>query len=107
MLLKESEQTICSPTVITETIDGMKEPYEQLEVEVDEDYMSSVVDSLRWHKVEIINMPGTNSENMSSAKYTISMRRFLRVKNALLTATRGTSVMNSEVIGYKPFVGYL
>lgn len=102
------ELMIGPPTVITKTIDGAKhEPYEQFEVEVPEEYMGAVVDLLSRRKGEMINMTGANSENMSSVTYTIPTRGLLGVKNALLTATRGTAVMNSEVIGYKPFAGDL
>lgn len=102
------EMMIGPPTVITKMVDGGKqEPYEEFEVEVPEEYMGSVVDLLARRKGEMINMSGTNAENMSGVTYMIPTRGLLGVKNALLTATRGTAVMNSHVVGYRPFAGEL
>ncbi|KAI0564046.1 GTP-binding protein of TypA family [Gracilaria domingensis] len=96
------------PTVITKEVDGAKlEPYEQFEVEVPEEYMGSVVDLLGRRKGEMINMAGANSENMASVTYLMPTRGLLGVKNALLTATRGTAVMNSQFDGYRPFAGQM
>lgn len=100
------EMMIGPPTVITKEIDGRKhEPYEQFEVEVPEEYMGTTVDVLSRRKGEMTNMTGANSENMSSVTYHIPTRGLLGVKNALLTATRGTAVMNSQFLGYRPFAG--
>lgn len=100
------EMMIGPPTVITKQIDGVKhEPYEQFEVEVPEEYMGAVVDLLSRRKGEMVNMTGANAENMASVEYRIPTRGLLGVKNALLTATRGTAVMNSQFDGYRPFAG--
>ncbi|CAN8070606.1 unnamed protein product [Agarophyton chilense] len=100
------EFMIGPPTVITKLVDGVKhEPYEQFEVEVPEQYMGAVVDLLGRRKGEMVNMAGANSENMASVTYMMPTRGLLGVKNALLTATRGTAVMNSQFEGYRPFAG--
>eukprot|EP00178_Gracilaria_changii_P021013 TRINITY_DN621_c2_g1_i1.p1 TRINITY_DN621_c2_g1~~TRINITY_DN621_c2_g1_i1.p1 ORF type:complete len:793 (-),score=177.96 TRINITY_DN621_c2_g1_i1:692-3070(-) len=100
------EFMIGPPTVITKQVDGAThEPYEQFEVEVPEQYMGSVVDLLGRRKGEMINMAGANSENMASVTYMMPTRGLLGVKNALLTATRGTAVMNSQFEGYRPYAG--
>lgn len=100
------ELMIGPPTVITKDVDGVKhEPFEQFEVEVPEEYMGSVVDLLSRRKGEMVNMTGANSENMCSVTYMMPTRGLLGVKNALLTATRGTAVMNSQFEGYRPFAG--
>lgn len=102
------EMMIGPPTVITKMVDGAKhEPYEQFEVEVPEEYMGAVVDLLSRRKGEMVNMAGANSENMASVMYRIPTRGLLGVKNALLTATRGTAVMNSQFDGYRPFAGQM
>lgn len=102
------EMMIGPPTVIIKTIDGVRhEPYEQFEVEIPEEYMGAVVDVLSRRKGIMVNMSGANSENMAGVTYTIPTRGLLGVKNALLTATRGTAVMNSQLIGYQPFAGDL
>lgn len=100
------EFMIGPPTVITKQVNGVKhEPFELFEVEVPEEYMGSVVDLLSRRKGEMVNMTGANSENMCSVAYMMPTRGLLGVKNALLTATRGTAVMNSQFEGYRPFAG--
>ena len=100
------EIMIGPPTVITKNVDGVKhEPFEQFEVEVPEEYMGAVVDLLSRRKGEMVNMSGANAENMSSVTYIIPTRGLLGVKNALLTATRGMAVMNSQFDGYRKYAG--
>lgn len=100
------EMMVGPPTVITKIVDGIKqEPFEHFEVEVPEEYMGAVVDLLSRRKGEMTNMSGANSENMASVTYNIPTRGLLGVKNALLTATRGTAVMNSHLEGYRPYAG--
>eukprot|EP00177_Eucheuma_denticulatum_P001409 GFKZ01002549.1.p1 GENE.GFKZ01002549.1~~GFKZ01002549.1.p1 ORF type:complete len:725 (+),score=110.66 GFKZ01002549.1:164-2176(+) len=100
------EMMIGPPTVITKDIDGTKhEPFEKFEVEIPEEYMGAVVDLLSRRKGEMVNMSGANAENMASVEYIIPTRGLLGVKNALLTATRGTAVMNSQLEGYRPWAG--
>lgn len=102
------ELMIGAPVVITKVIDGVKmEPFEQFEVEVQEEYMGAVVDMLSRRKGEMINMSAANAEGISSVTYKIPTRGLLGVKNALLTATRGNAVMNSRFIGYGQFAGDL
>lgn len=58
-------------------------------------------------KGEMINMTGANPENMPTVIYSIEKRELLDIKKTLMTATRGTAVMNYDVIGYKKFAGDL
>lgn len=100
------EMMIGPPRVIMKNVDGVKmEPFERFEVEVPEEYMGAVVDLLSRRKGEMVNMGGMNAENMSSVEYLIPTRGLLGVKNALLTATRGTAVMNSQFEGYMAAAG--
>lgn len=102
------EMMVGPPTVITKMVDGVKhEPFEIFEVECPEEYVGTVVDLLSRRRGEMTNMGGLNAENMSSVTYQIPTRGLLGVKNALLTATRGTAVMNSQFAGYKPWAGDL
>lgn len=100
------EMMVGPPTVIYKQIDGARhEPFELLQVEVPEEYMGSVVDVLSRRKGEMTNMTGANKENMSSVSYLIPTRGLLGVKNTLLTATRGTAVINAQYEGYRPYAG--
>lgn len=100
------EMMIGPPTVIFKNINGVKnEPFEKFEVEVPEEYMGAVVDILGRRKGEMVNMTAANSENMAGVEYLVPTRGLLGVKNALLTATRGTAVMNSQFEGYRAYAG--
>lgn len=97
------------PTVIfKEGADGGKEePFEFVEIEVPEEYMGSVIDMLARRKGEMVDMAAANSQGLSKVSYNVPTRGLLGVKNALLTATRGTMVMNALFAGYRPFAGHL
>lgn len=97
------------PTVIfKEGADGGKEePFEFVEIEVPEEYMGSVIDMLARRKGEMVDMAAANSQGLSKVSYNVPTRGLLGVKNALLTATRGTMVMNALFAGYRPFAGDL
>lgn len=97
------------PTVIfKEGADGGKEePFEFVEIEVPEEYMGAVIDMLARRKGEMVDMAAANSQGLSKVSYNVPTRGLLGVKNALLTATRGTMVMNALFAGYRPFAGDL
>lgn len=102
------ELMIGAPSVIFKTINGTRhEPFESVEVEVKEEYMGAVVDLLGRRKGEMYEMGSANSEGLSSVKYYIPTRGLLGIKNALLTATRGTAVLNTLFAGYRPYAGDL
>lgn len=94
------------PTVIYKTIDGTRcEPFETVEIEVPNDYMGAAVDLIGRRKGEMKDMGGLNSEGMVKVTYEVPTRGLLGVKNALMTATRGTAVMNTLFAGYRPYAG--
>ena len=97
------------PTVITKRDDNgaTLEPFEMFEVECPGEYVGAVVDILSRRRGEMVNMGGINAENMSSVTYRIPTRGLLGIKNALLTSTRGTAVMNSQFDGYSAWAGDL
>lgn len=100
------EMMIGPPTVITKVVDGVQqEPFEKFEVECPEEYVGTVVDLLSRRRGEMIDMRGADSENMSAVTYRMPTRGLLGAKNALLTATRGTAVTNSEFEGYAAWAG--
>lgn len=102
------ELMVGPPTVIEKVVDGKRhEPFEEFEVEVPQEYMGAVVDMLNRRRGDMINMTGVNKEGMCSVTFLVPTRGLLGVKNALLTATRGTAVMNATFAGYKQLTGEL
>lgn len=100
------ELMIGPPSVIEKTIDGQRcEPFETFEAEVPQEYMGSVVDALNKRRGEMIDMGAANSEGYSPVTFLVPTRGLMGIKNALLTATRGTCLMNTSFAGYKPYAG--
>lgn len=100
------ELMIGPPSVIEKEVDGQRcEPYEQFEAEVPQEYMGAVVDALNKRRGEMTDMGAANGEGYQPVTFVVPTRGLLGIKNALLTATRGTAVMNSSFAGYKPYAG--
>lgn len=100
------EIMIGPPSVIEKHIDGQRcEPFETFEAEVPQEYMGAVVDTLNKRRGEMVDMGAVNSEGYSPVKYLVPTRGLMGIKNALLTATRGTCLMNASFAGYKPYAG--
>eukprot|EP00899_Mesostigma_viride_P023282 jgi/Mesvir1/4138/Mv13050-RA.1 len=96
------------PVVITkEGPNGEKlEPFETAIVEVAENYLGAVVDMLGTRKGAMIDMSTSSSDDTQcTVRYKIPTRGLLGVRNALLTATRGTMVLNTVFAGYEPYAG--
>ncbi|KAJ3674839.1 hypothetical protein LUZ60_005455 [Juncus effusus] len=93
------------PKVINKEIDGKKlEPYEIATVEVPEQYTGSVVELLGKRRGEMFDMQG-GVEGTTVLKYKIPTRGLLGVRNAILTASRGTAIMSTNFDSYGPWTG--
>lgn len=100
------ELMVGPPSVIEKSVDGVRcEPFERFEAEVPAEYMGAVVDNLNKRKGEMIDMGAANSEGYASVTFVVPTRGLMGIKNTLLTATRGTCLMNSGFAGYKPYAG--
>jgi len=100
------EFCIGPPQVIFKEDDAGKkmEPFEEAVVEVGEEYNGSVVELLANRKGEMLDLV-TNDKGMTTIKYKVPTRGLLGVRNAILTATRGTAVLNTIFDGYYPYAG--
>lgn len=101
------ELMIGPPTVIERTIDGVKcEPFEMVDVTVPNDFCSSVVDILNKRKGEMLEMgPSEGSEGQTQLKFSVPTRGMIGVRSALMTATKGTLVLDTVFDSYRPTVG--
>lgn len=100
------EFAVGPPKVITKTgDDGSKlEPFEEAVVEVPEEHVGAVTSLMGSRKAQMIDMAG-GSEGLTRIKYTMPTRGLLGLRNAILTATKGTAVLNTLLVGYEPWVG--
>ena len=101
------ELQIGPPSVIRKTIDGQScEPFESVEVQVPSEYQSACVDLLNNRKGEMQDM-GISDDGSERAyvKFAVPTRGMIGLRNQLLTATRGTAVIDTVFDSYKPDVG--
>jgi GTP-binding protein len=98
------ELTVGQPQVIVKTIDGKKsEPYENLVVDVPEEFASKVIDLVSRRKGEMQIME-TKGE-MQHLEFEIPSRGLIGLRTQMLTATTGEAVMAHRFTEYKPWKG--
>lgn len=64
-------------------------------VEVREEYVGAVVDMLAQRKGQMLDLTTNPGTGTSTVKYSIPTRGLLGLKTGLLTATRGTAIINT------------
>ena len=96
------ELEVSKPTVIIKEIDGQKcEPYEELQIEVPEDSVGSVIEQLGMRGGKMENM--TNFENQVRLLYTIPSRGLIGFSTDFMTLTKGYGIMNHTFKEYMPY----
>lgn len=96
------ELEVSKPHVIIKEIDGQKyEPYEELQIEVPEDCVGTVIEQLgtRGGKMESMN----NFENQVRLLYTIPSRGLIGFSTDFMTMTKGYGIMNHSFKEYMPY----
>ena len=98
------ELTVGQPQVIVKDIDGKKcEPYENLVVDVPQEFASKVIDLVSRRKGEMLVME-TKGE-MQHLEFDIPSRGLIGLRTQMLTATTGEAVMAHRFSEYKPWKG--
>jgi GTP-binding protein len=101
------EFCIGPPSVIIKKNEEGKtvEPYEEATVEVDEQYTGSVVDLLASRKGQMLDMNACDARGQCTVKYKIPTRGLIGLRNQILTATRGTGILNTIFMEYAEWAG--
>eukprot|EP00242_Pyramimonas_sp_CCMP2087_P004908 CAMPEP_0198214964 /NCGR_PEP_ID=MMETSP1445-20131203/45859_1 /TAXON_ID=36898 /ORGANISM="Pyramimonas sp., Strain CCMP2087" /LENGTH=686 /DNA_ID=CAMNT_0043890429 /DNA_START=105 /DNA_END=2165 /DNA_ORIENTATION=- len=102
------EFTIGPPSVITkkdEATGNTLEPWEYATVEVSEEYTGSVVDLLSSRKGQMLDMNMCDSAGQCTVKYRMPTRGLIGLRNSILTATRGTGILNTIFAEYGEWAG--
>ncbi|HOV30866.1 MAG TPA: translational GTPase TypA [Anaerolineaceae bacterium] len=85
--------------------DGKKlEPFEEVHVDVDPEYVGAVVELLGQRRGKMTNMTN-NPDNTVHLTYEMPTRGLLGFRYKFLTITRGKGVLNSFYIGLRPLEG--
>jgi GTP-binding protein len=102
------ELEIGPPEVIIKDVDGVKsEPFDSIEISCPDEYSSSVVDLINRRKGEMIDMGKTEIGDYTFVKYLMPTRGSIGLRTQLLSATRGTAVIDSNFDSYRPYAGDL
>jgi len=97
------ELQVSKPEVIIKEQDGQKvEPIERLVIDVPEEYMGVVIESLGSRKAEMLNMINTGTGTVR-LEFFIPARGLIGYRTQFLTLTRGYGVMNHAFDHYGPY----
>lgn len=98
------EFQVSKPETINKEIDGvMCEPVEMLTVDVPEEYTGVVMEGIGARKGTLSNMsPG--AAGYTKLEFRIPSRGLIGYRGELLTATKGTGIINSVFDAYEPVI---
>lgn len=95
------------PRVVTAMIDCIEqEPVEELLIETGSEFIGAISQELGARRAEMRGQE-TSSSGSVRLTYILPTRALIGLRNVLLTATKGTVIMNSLPHGYQPLSGKL
>ena len=95
------ELQVSKPEVIIKEIDGIKcEPYEDVQIEVPEESVGAVIESLGLRGAKMENM--TNINNLVRLIYTIPSRGLIGFTTDFMTMTKGYGILNHTFKEFLP-----
>lgn len=98
------ELTVGQPTVIVKEIGGKKhEPYENLVVDVPQEFSGKVIDLVTQRKGELLVMETKGT--MQHLEFEIPSRGLIGLRSNMLTNTAGEAIMAHRFTEYKPWKG--
>ena len=98
------ELQVSKPVVIIKEKDGIKmEPYEDVQIDVPEEYVGNVIEALGNREGIMENM--TNHENQVRLNYTIPSRGLIGFSTEFMTMTKGYGMMSHVFKEYRKMAG--
>jgi len=95
------ELQVSKPEVIIKEINGIKhEPYEDVQIEVPEESVGTVIEALAMRGAKMENM--TNVNNLVRLLYTIPSRGLIGFSTDFMTMTKGYGILNHTFKEYLP-----
>ncbi len=100
------EMTVSRPRVLYRLSDSgnREEPMEEVTIDVDEEFTSTVVDSLNRRKGEMLDMRSAGA-GKTRLLFRAPSRGLIGYQSRFLTQTRGTGVLNRVFDSYAPYKG--
>lgn len=94
------ELQVSKPEVIVKEVDGVKmEPYEDVQIDVPEEYVGSVIEALGNREGIMENM--TNSDNQVRLLYTVPSRGLIGFTTEFMTMTKGYGMLSHTYKEYR------
>lgn len=98
------ELQVSKPEVIVKEIDGVKcEPYEDVQVDVPEEYVGSVIEALGNREGTMENM--NSSDGQVRLNYTVPSRGLIGFMTEFMTMTKGYGMLNHTFKEYRKMAG--
>ena len=98
------ELEVSKPEVIVKEIDGIKcEPFEELQIDLPDEYVGSVIEALGNREAIMENM--SSSEGNTRLVYTIPSRGLIGFSTDFMTITKGYGMLNHTYKEYRPMAG--
>jgi GTP-binding protein len=98
------ELQVSQPQVIIKEVDGVKmEPYEELTIDIPEEYSGAVIEKLGKRKAIMTDM--RNKEGQSRMLFDIPTRGLLGYRNVFTIDTKGEGILASRFIEFRPYAG--
>lgn len=99
------EFQVSKPEVINKVVDGkVMEPMELLIVDVPEEFVGSVIQTLAERKGQMLNMT-SGVTGYTRLEFNIPSRSLIGYRSQLMTDTRGNGIMNHILNGYEEYKG--
>ncbi len=100
------ELTVSRPNVLlkTDSENNKLEPFEEVTIDVDKEFSSTVIDSMNQRRSEMIDMNSTEGEKVRLI-FLAPSRGLIGYQSKFLTDTRGTGVINRVFHSYRAFKG--
>ncbi len=95
------ELEVSKPQVIFKSVDGvMSEPYEELTVEIDQQFVGVISEELGKRRAELLDTL-TNDRGVTRMVYKISSNNLLGFRSKILSKTRGNGLFATRFLGYE------
>lgn len=98
------EFAVSKPEVIMQVVDGdTMEPIEQVVIDVPEEFVGAVIETLGTRRGQMVNMTTLNGQ--THLEYHVPSRGMIGLRGEFLTMTRGTGILNQIFYDYESYKG--
>jgi GTP-binding protein len=98
------ELQVSKPAIIKKVIDGVTcEPFEEVQIDVPDEYVGSVIEAIGNREGSMINMSSDNGQ--TKLHYSVPTRGLIGFMTEFMTMTKGYGILNHTFDSYKPQAG--